>query len=489
VQNFVIFNPDEWRGDYAGCYGHPAVRTPNLDRLAAEGTRFDKAFVQHTVCSPSRCSFMTGWYPHVRGHRTLWHLLRPDEPHLFKYLTEAGYEVVWFGKNDLLAQESFEGSVTYYAHPRPMGFGRGDKVVRQDEPGYYSFLYEDLPGTLDDLDDAACVDAGIEFLRRPHDAPFCLFLPLIMPHCPYTVPAPYYGMYDPDDMPELRPAELPGKPSYHRLIRQTRRLDQTPERIFRKLNAVYCGMITAIDDLLGRVLDALDETGLADSTTVLVFSDHGDWAGDYGLVEKWSSAVDDCLTRVPFVVRTPGGAGGHVVQEQVEIHDQMATVLELAGIEARHTHFARSLVPQLRGKPGDPDRAVYAEAGYDAREPHCLEGNPERDSWGLRPEAIYYPKLKLNQDHPESVCRATMIRTLTHKLVRRPESGEHELYDLVNDPRELHNVHGDPEYADVQRELSERLLDWYVRTSDVVPFEEDPRGLPPHSKYWHERGV
>jgi arylsulfatase A-like enzyme len=76
MHNFIIINPDEWRADYAGCYGHPVVQTPNLDRLAAEGTRFENAFVQHTVCSPSRCSFMTGWYPHVRGHRSLWQIGR-----------------------------------------------------------------------------------------------------------------------------------------------------------------------------------------------------------------------------------------------------------------------------------------------------------------------------------------------------------------------------------------------------------------------------
>ena len=76
--NFIFFIPDELRAESVGCYGHPLAPTPNMDTLAAQGTRFDQCHVQHTVCTPSRCSFMTGWYPHVRGHRTLWHLLRPD---------------------------------------------------------------------------------------------------------------------------------------------------------------------------------------------------------------------------------------------------------------------------------------------------------------------------------------------------------------------------------------------------------------------------
>jgi choline-sulfatase len=109
--NFILFNPDEMRAESAGCYGHPVAPTPNLNRLASEGTRFDQCHVQHPVCTPSRCSFMTGWYPHVRGHRTLWHMLRPDEPNLLKYLKQAGYEVLWGGKNDLLAPESFADSV------------------------------------------------------------------------------------------------------------------------------------------------------------------------------------------------------------------------------------------------------------------------------------------------------------------------------------------------------------------------------------------
>src|ERR671930_2639302 len=115
--NFIIFNPDELRAESVGCIGldgngNPLARTPHMDRLAAEGTRFDQCHVQHTVCTPSRCSFMTGWYPHVRGHRTLWHPLRPEEPNLLRYLTEAGYDVRWYGKNDLLAQESIAASAT-----------------------------------------------------------------------------------------------------------------------------------------------------------------------------------------------------------------------------------------------------------------------------------------------------------------------------------------------------------------------------------------
>jgi choline-sulfatase len=209
---------------------------------------------------------------------------------------------------------------------------------------------------------------------------------------------------------------------------------------------------------------------------VIFTADHGDWAGDFGLVEKWTSALDDCLARVPLVVRSPGGAAGHVVETPVELFDVSATMMDLAGIEARHTHFARSLVPQLRGAPGDAARCAYADGGYDPHEPHCHEG---RGGGGWKdPSAIYYPKGKLQQDEPETIARCAMVRDATHKLIYRGRDAC-ELYDMAADPRELVNLYGRPDAADVQARLERNLLDWYLRTSDVVPFDEDPRGLPP----------
>jgi arylsulfatase A-like enzyme len=215
-------------------------------------------------------------------------------------------------------------------------------------------------------------------------------------------------MFRPEDVPPLRPPDLPGKPDYHRLIRQTRRLDRLDDAFFRQLHAVYQGMISVTDALLGMLLDALDETGHADDTAVFLWSDHGDWAGDYGLVEKWPSALDDCLTRVPFVARVPGEgvARGHVVREPIEMFDVMATSLELAGITPDHTHFARSLVPQLRGAAGDSRRAVFSEGGYDPHERHAFEGRVEGGAGFRDPSHIYYPKGRLQQDVPESVCRS-----------------------------------------------------------------------------------
>lgn len=477
--NFVFFFPDEMRAESVSCYGHPVVEMPHYDRVASEGVRFDQCHVQHPVCSPARCSLMTGWYPHVAGHRTLWNLLRPDEPSLFGYLREAGYTIRWHGKNDLYSPEAMQQSVDYWdSASRPHS---GPNVYDTDEAGYQTFLYRPFEGGLEETGDMLNVKAGLDFIRsrQPDDPPFFLYLPLSMPHPPYGAPEPYHSMYRDKSLAPLRPPDLPGKPDFYELIRRYRQLGELDEELFEEIQATYLGMNSYVDWMLGQVLDALEETGLSDNTTLIVSSDHGDWAGDYGLVEKWPSAMDDTITRVPLLIRTPNRAAGHVVAEPVEQFDLMATVLELAGLEAQHTHFARSLVPQLEGAPGDPDRAVYCEGGYDIHEPHTFEGRPQSGDLFRDATHIYYAKGLQQQEHPESVCRTVMLRTLDHKLVRRT-AGVNELYDLVEDPLELHNRYDDPALADVRQALEERMLTWYIHTSDVVGFEH-PRGLPPRS--------
>ncbi len=473
--NLILFMPETMRADSLACYGHPLVKTPNLDRLAREGTRFEQCHNQNTVCGPSRCSLLTGWPVHVRGHRSLYYFLHEDEPNMFRYLRQNGYDVYWYGKNDLLAPESFADSVTEWGS-RP---GKGEYPRNpwpQDDRRYYSFLY-DAGGDRRDTGDYANVQAAIEVLERDSSRPFCIYLPLSFVHPPFTAPADFYNMYDPADVPPLRPIGLERKPNFYEAIRRTRRLTECTEDDFRKIQAVYLGMISYSDWLLGELLSALERTGHDKDTAVLAFSDHGEWGGDFGLVEKWPSALDDVLTHVPVIVRVPGIAGGHVSREIIELYDVMATCLDLAGIEAEHTHFARSLVPQLSGKPGDPKRAAFCEGGYNVNEPQCFEPLGDFSS----PANIYYPKVNLQNKHPETITRATMVRTRDHKLVLRPD-GQSELYDYTKDPQELHNLYGEQASLAVQSELQSMLTDWYIRTSDVAPKKHDPRGFPRMTK-------
>jgi len=472
--NFIIFMPDELRADSLGCYGHPVVQTPNYDRLAQEGVRFSQCYVQHTVCTPSRCSMMTGWYPHVSGHRTLWNLLQPYEPNLFKYLKKAGYQVRWYGKNDLLSSGCMAESVDE-AH-RCGTMGPDVNAFKPGEPGYMSFLYEPFNGRVEEHLSYEDVWAGVRFLQSCPQEPFILYLPIDAPHPPYGAPPPYHDMYSPDSLPKLRPVCTEGKPDFHALIRRYRGLDRMDESVLQKIRSVYLGTVSFTDMLLGKVLDALDETGLANNTAVFVCSDHGDWAGDYGLVEKWSSALDDSIVHIPMIARVPGMASEYTVESPIELFDIMSTILELAEVDAEHTHFSQSMIPALRGAMPDPNRAVFAEGGYDPHEPHCFEGLPTRMSKRRSGETIYTPKYSQQQDYPESVCRSVMIRTLGHKLIRRTQ-GLSELYDLKKDPQELVNLYEDSQCAGIRHELEDRLFEWYLATSDVTRFHENPRGF------------
>ena len=203
----------------------------------------------------------------------------------------------------------------------------------------------------------------------------------------------------------------------------------------------------------------------------------GDYAGDYGLVEKWPSGLEDVLTRVPLVMRAPflpSAAAGKQTGDLVQLFDIVATTLELAQIEAKHVHFSRSLAPYLQsGGPSseiNPRRFVFSEGGYatnEARDHEGWDGLPDKSS-------DYYYKEALEMEVPLSVCRAVSVRNLTHKLVYRsdPTDPDHssELYDLVADPYELSNKYADPSHATLRAELKEQILQWLVQTSDITPW-------------------
>jgi len=349
--NLILYMPDELRADALACYGNPVTKTPNFDRVAAEGTRFENCHVQYPVCGASRCSLLTGWPTSVRGHRSLMYFLRPEEPNLFRYLRQAGYEVFWFGKNDALAAQSFYDSVTVwnYSENRQVGAEGGHASSGPQKPYTRTFLRGE-GGDPRETQEYTFVEAANRILeRKEQDRPFCIFLPLSSPHPPYTAPKGFYGMYSPADIDNLRPRGLPKRPNYVEAIRQAYGIADMPDEVFRKVRATYYSSVSYSDWLLGQLLEALDRTGHDRDTALFVLSDHGDYAGDYGLVEKWPSGLEDCLTHVPLIARVRGGKPNGVCHEMVELFDVMATCLELSGAKANHTHFARTLMPQIQG--------------------------------------------------------------------------------------------------------------------------------------------
>jgi len=318
--HIVIFNPDHYRGDVLAHMGNPAAVTPNLDRLAStDAVSFRHAFCQNPVCTPSRCSFMSGWYPHVRGHRTMYHMMRGDEPVLLRTLKRAGYFVWWGGKNDLVpAQHGYEDycDVRYAPDPAPLPTWGPDESWR-GQPGsdsYYSFFKGKLevpPGQPFYRDsDWANVLGAVEFLRNaPKDKPLCLFLALTYPHPPYTVEEPFYSMIDRHKvpLPIPTPEGWVGKPSILAGLHRNYNMAGWTEDRWRELRAVEYGMCARIDHQFGLLIEALAEAGIYDDTAVFFFSDHGDWVGDYGLIDINQNTFEDSLTRVPLIIKPPAG--------------------------------------------------------------------------------------------------------------------------------------------------------------------------------------
>jgi arylsulfatase A-like enzyme len=485
--HLLLFNPDQWRGDVLGHVGNPAAVTPTLDRMVGEDSvSFGRAFCQNPVCTPSRCSFMTGWYPHVRGHRTMFHMLRwPHEPVLLRALRDAGYFVWWGGKNDLVpAQHGYEEfcDVKY----SPPAEGRLDLHAQADwrgEPGsdtYYSFY----AGRLDKGDsphypdhDWGMVLGAVDFLRDPpRGGPLCIYLPLGYPHPPYGVEEPWYSMIDRAKVPPRVPAPegWAGKPSMLKGIWERQGMQGWTEDRWTELRATYYGMCARTDHQLGLVLDALRAAGIYDDTAVFFFADHGDYTGDYGLVEKNQNTFEDALTRVPFVVKPPAGFGvrPRVTDALVELIDLPATIEALAGIEPAHTHFGRSLLPVIAGETEEHRDAVFCEGGRLRGETHCMERESKSSQ---RPEGLYWPRVNLQTSESGEHGKAVMCRTRDFKYVRRLYESD-EFYDLHADPAELTNRIDDPGLAPEIAELKERMLTFFLETGDVVPHDPDRRG-------------
>ncbi len=487
LPHIVIFNPDQWRGDVLGHAGNPAAATPNLDDLAAsEAVSFTRAFCQNPVCTPSRCSFMTGWYPHVRGHRTMFHMLRPDEPCLLKSLKDSGYFVWWGGKNDLVpAQNSLTPYCDVkYKRPPPSEIVRAGGADGWRGPAggdnYYSFYVGEVAGNLPDGrrwdNDWAMIEGAVELLKsRPADRPLCLYLPLSFPHPPYGVEGRWLAQVAADRIPPRAPTppDWRGKPSILRGIHARQGLAGWTEERWRALRATYYGMCARVDHQLGLVVQALKDAGMWEDTALFFFADHGDFTGDYGLVEKTQNTFEDCLTRVPFLVKPPAGVSTRPGTRDalVELTDFAATVFDFTGLTPGYTHFGRSLRPLLRGDAVEHRDAVFCEGGRLHGERHCmeLESVAHQDPTGL-----YWPRLSLQREEGPEHTKAVMCRTREFKYVRRLYEAD-ELYDLRADPQELHNVADDAAYAPTLARMKERLLTFFLETGDVVPFDTDRR--------------
>lgn len=489
--NIIIFNPDQMRSDSLAHMGNPAAITPNLDLFAKnDAVSFSNAYCQNPVCVPSRCSFFTGLYPHVYGHRTMSYMLHSEETSLLKELKEAGYYVWMNARNDLLPAQvkgifNEHATETFYNGKVAPAPGLEDPNIRGKigNDNFYSFYNGKLK--LDDkgknyTSDDEDIDAAIYRIKnRPKDQPLCEFIGLMYPHPPYQIEEPYFSAIDRKKLKKRIPApeDFSLKASILKGIVEKQNLKNWSEERWDELRSIYLGMCMKVDEQFGKICKALKDEGIYDDTAIFVLSDHGDYTGDYGIVEKAQNSFEDCLVNVPLLIKPQKGVevDPGISSSMVELIDFYATVIDLADVKSDHSHFGKSLSGVLTDRSKLHREYVFTEGGRLKGEVHCSEdGN--FGAKGVSPMHPYYPRISTQADDVAHT-KAAMIRSKRYKYISRLYEKD-EFYDLERDPNELHNLIDEPEYQQEILKMQRKQLEWYQATCDIVPFKPDNRFSP-----------
>ncbi len=499
--NLLVIMPDQLRATALGLYGSSPLETPHLEALARSGVLYRYAFTPYPVCVPARVAFWTGRWPHLTGSRTNQIYLQPGEIHLLQLLRAAGYTCGLIGKNHCFLEPDLERFFdTYYpvGHGGPADDG-GDLEVaaarqwvrRMESPGSAEGEGGEHEGSESGAGRRGIVRragggngrayaAGISpfpankhgtwligeraeaFIRANRDRPFCAWVSIPDPHTPYQVSEPYASRYPPEtlQLPAMEPPGYPGKPERLRLFAELLGAPDVSDAHLRFVLSIYYGMIAVIDEVVGRLLAALDALGLREDTIVIFTSDHGDYMTEHRLVRKGASLYDS-LVRVPLLLAYPRRVpAGIVCDDLVSTLDLFPTLAHLMRLPLPP---GRSGVPLPVAAGGAPREAVFAETGHEgapvtAEEARAFlrrfaeqHGRPHGLPW----QAIASGKLK-------------MVRTLEWKYIHAP-GGEVELYDLVHDPNELVNLAGRPEHREQVIEFQRQLLDWAILSEETLP--------------------
>jgi arylsulfatase A-like enzyme len=447
--NVIFIMTDDQRQDAMSAYGNPILKTPNMDRIGAEGIRFTEAFVTNSLCAPSRVSFLTGLYSHAHGVISngdgpqFYNSpgIREDQPTFVQILQRAGYHTGLVGK--------------WHLKSRPTGFDQWVIFPWQGE-------YEDpdmiangvhlrMRGHADDV----VGDQALEFLRnRPKDKPFCLLYQFKSPHRNWK-PAPRFEKVFEDveiPLPRTFSEKLEGRPDAVRraemaLADMPDYRDRVPaslpaaERARRNLEFMvkdYYRVLLSVDENVGRVLEVLDREKLAENTIVVYTSDNGFFLGEHGLYDK--RLMYEPSIRVPLLIRYPARVKAGMVngREMVLNVDVAPTLLQLAGASIPPSMQGRSLLPLLAGTT-TPWRQDFLYEYFEYPAGHCVRKNRG-------------------------------IRTNRYKLIHFYEQPqEWELYDLVEDPGERRNLAPVSTYATTLAALRKRMTELRRELGDFDP--------------------
>ncbi|NJK90764.1 MAG: sulfatase-like hydrolase/transferase [Blastochloris sp.] len=312
--------------------------------------------------------------------------------------------------------------------------------------------------------DSASARQTMQFLESVGEDPFFALIDIGEPHPPYKE---WPGILDDLALDEVTLPPYPELEESHPVVQAWRKshgVEALTEMDRKRLLRAYWSQAMFADRLVGRLLDKLDELGLAQNTLVVWGSDHGDFIGEFGCYEKWDNALYDCLTQVPLVMRLPRVLPpGERKAALVELIDVAPTILEICEMPVPEWMHGRSLLALAQGRTERHKEVVFSQGGV---EPVAVR-KPGQD-YLKRLNPSYYGKQRTLIEHPEALIRAHMVRTETHKLIYRL-TGDHELYDLVADPGELVNRYGDAALAELQMSLQLKLLEFFATYQQDQP--------------------
>jgi arylsulfatase A-like enzyme len=489
-RNILLVVADQWRGDTLGALNHPCVRTPNIDRLAARGVTFARHYVQACPCAPGRASLLTGTY--MMTHR----VVRNGVPLDGRLLTlprlarAAGYEPALIGyttttpdprdvpRNDprfevpghIMDGWTEVGSFAPEKRPYMAWLARRGYDVPRRRPTEIWLPPDDYPAGpgqgpthapsrlhRDHSDTAWFTEHALQFLAVPHPRPWLLHLGYYRPHPPYIVPEPYHALYDPADVPApVRAADAQSESAQHPFlayILATKKqknffmhgkglVADLDEGQIRQIRATYYGMMTELDDHLGRVLDRLEASGEIAGTLIVFTSDHGEQLGDHHMLGK--QGYFDESFHVPLIVVDPDPAAdaarGARVTRFTECVDVLPTLLEWIGQDIPRQCDGRSLMPFLRGQvPPRWRRHVHYE--YDFRE---IRSGAAQNRLGLALDD----------------CALAVVQDDDFKYVHFAGGLPPLFFDLRDDPRQLRDRAGDPARQGDMLAYARHMLDW-----------------------------
>jgi len=468
--NVVIILVDEQKATSLPMYGNPIVQTPHLAQLASEGVLFNQAYTTCPICVPARVSLMTGRYPHTTGSRSNSVLLQPGERHLVELFHEQGYRTGLVGKNHCFLPPDLQlfDYVWEASHLGPMEppnetAAAAKQWIIDSGVARRAWGADRNPHPPEALGTALVTDQAIKFIEDYGAEPFFLWYSIPDPHTPLQTASPYAEMYPPDAIP-LPPqleGEIETKPLAQQIDYRALAGDTVTEAIMRRAIAMYYGMNTYIDDQVGRFLGRLSELGLREDTIVIYLSDHGDYVGEHGMIRK-SKALYDCLCHVPLIVSWPASITPAVSQDAfVCLEDILPTLMELLGWSIPAGVQGQSFAPLLSGGSYTPRHAIFGEIGVEG-EPYTLA------EWTTFPQGPLTPDFSPS-NKKGGRGRIKSVRTRAWKLVHYPGQPYGELYNLQEDPWELHNLYGQAQYQAVIDQLRSRLLDWTIESEDCLP--------------------